>query len=139
MHETTTTEQIQDKWENVDWDALNPDEFAMQILERMRAEPATFTPDQVQIIEKRAQADGITRRAMLALLAMPGKQVLETALEDRDAALGLAELQAHIRDYLDNRHDSLRELLQAADVRIMLALAQREDADQIIAEAIKKQ
>jgi hypothetical protein len=40
-----------------------------------------------------------------------------------------------IEDYLKYRHDSLKELLTSVDVRIMVALAQHEDMDEVIAQA----
>lgn len=120
-------------WDKVEWDKLDEETLAELMLQRITEDPAVFTDEQIDAIEKRAQADGITRRAMLAFLSKPGKWALETIAQDREAAVAFADLQAQILDYLD-RDKSMREFFAAANVRILIALAQREDMDEIIAE-----
>ncbi|MGH8502012.1 MAG: hypothetical protein ACREVE_05970 [Gammaproteobacteria bacterium] len=122
-------------WDNIDWEAMDEEEFAVKMLERVTAEPATLTEEQEERIEKVAQRDAITRRCVLAMLTKPGKHTLESALNDREAAVAYAGLQADIRDYLKNRHDGLKEFFEAVDIRIGLALAQREDMTEIIEQA----
>jgi hypothetical protein len=63
-------------WDKLDWGALSEDEFAELMLKRMTAEPAAFTDSHLETIEKRAQADAVTRRAALLFLAKPGKWML---------------------------------------------------------------
>lgn len=123
-----------DDQDKTEWGAMDPEEFAEKMVEEIAAQPATLTHSQVDAIEQRAQADGVIRRCVLAMLTKPGKHTLESALNDREAAVAYAGLQADIRDYLEHRHDELKELFEAVDARILIALAQREDMEEILKE-----
>jgi hypothetical protein len=121
-------------WDKIDWDALDDDEFAELIIRKVENEPPVISDDDVEAIEKQAQLDGVTRRAAMLVLTKPGKWLIDTIDTDRGFALAHAQVHASIDDYL-KRQAPLLHLMERAKARISVALAWREDMDEILREA----
>lgn len=125
-------EQSRD-WDAIDWDALDEGEFAELITRRLREAPPALTQQQLDDIEKDAQAAGVTRRAVLASLTQPGAKLIDAVVDDHDTARAFADLHARIREYLDQM-TLLTDLVQSARMRLMVALAQRDDMQELLDE-----
>lgn len=102
----------------------------------LKAQPPQLTKSQSQNIDRTylEDANGWARRMALATLTMGGGEIIERIETDREAAVLFAQTQLHIDDYV-RRLDQLREILHAADMRLMVALCARDDMESVIAEA----
>lgn len=105
-----------------------------KILRQMRRAPAVFTHDEVHSLESKisADADGPARRIALAVLTQPGVKLLD-AVADRSYAVAIADSSQRLGEYLGRLHQ-LTDVLESAQMRMVVALATREDMQSVIEE-----
>ncbi len=118
-------------------DPNDPDErLYMNFLEQ----PAQATFEQIQKIEDymetRSQAS-IWRRLALGSLTRSGAQLVESVQNDDTVAPLMADLAAAATEYAD-RLKTLAEMIEAASMRIELALCSRPDLKELITQAEKR-
>jgi hypothetical protein len=105
---------------------------------KLEQQPRQLTPDQMERIERAVsdavQDDGIVRRVGLATLTISGHDMIESILQDREAAVALAESERCIRDYA-KRLKKLASLMDSAATRLLIAGCFREDCEAIRREA----
>jgi hypothetical protein len=77
--------------------------------------------------------DEPTRRMALAMLTETGVKTLES-VRDRKFAMAYADMLRTLGDY-DKRLGQLKELMSTARARLLVALATREDMDEILVQA----
>lgn len=110
---------------------------AQELLEMLKAAPASITEDAIDAIEAAHAKDtfGAARRAALIILLRPGA-VLIDMLEhaDHQQALAIAMLYEHQMKYLGALHELIK-LIETATTRTMMALCYRPDCDAIFAGA----
>lgn len=121
-------------WDAVDWDALSPDEFAELIIQRAKEAPPTITKAQLYDIEKGVQATDATRRAAIAVLAMPGSELMQIVVSGRETALAFAQLTEWIDCFLE-KQQRVKDLVKSAQAKLLVALAQREDMHNLLDQA----
>ena len=116
--------------------ARKVDDDGLRLLREARKAPALFTHEEMYKLESAIgkDSDGIWRRVALAVVAQPGKKFLEGVAANRESAVAFAEAVGPLRDYL-GRLGQLTEVIGAAQMRIVVALAQREDMDSLFQEA----
>lgn len=112
------------------------DERAAELYEECRVQPAAIDAAQMHKLERAVRDDphGVTRRVALATLAKPCAVLFDAVERDRAAAVSIA----HACDALDTYCGHLQAVLdtmEAARLRMELALCGREDMDAIYAEA----
>jgi hypothetical protein len=114
---------------------LTTDE-SCKILRKVRKAPAVFSKNEMESLESkiRADADGVTRRVALAVLTQSGAKILDSIAGDREAAVGFAECSQNLTDYI-SRLRQLIEVMEAAQVRLLVGLARREDMHAVLHEA----
>lgn len=107
--------------------------FADRLFEIVEASPPILNREQIEDVEDAFQSGQRTRRAALLFASMTGKEMVNKAINDRDFAVimsGIADeltnLQAMYRDMAD--------LLGSVRARVLVALASREDMQQVIEE-----
>jgi hypothetical protein len=107
-----------------------------KFLRQLREAPAVFTDAEMYSLEAKigADGDGPTRRIALAVLTTSGSRLLDEIAADRDYAVAVADVYQHLDGYL-GRLRELTELMSAAQVRMMLALANREDMYAVMQQA----
>lgn len=106
------------------------------LFEYVRSQPAAVDGGVASAIEVCMARDafGITRRSCLAVLKMPASEIFDTIERDHAAAVALADLAACACEY-KGRLRALAELVEAAELRIKVALCWRDDMEAVIAEA----
>lgn len=97
--------------------------------------PAQLTGEQVERIERAVQTDGVARRIALAALSFSGAELIEKfgREADRDSAAANAAGVAWIEGYME-RLKSLLGLMETASLRGKLAMMEREDYNELLAE-----
>ena len=105
-------------------------------LRRMRKAPPVFTQEEMYKLEAKIKedGDGVTRRIALAVLAEPGAKFLEDIAGKRDYAVAIANTSECLVGYV-GRLRQLTELMEATQLRMVIALANRTDMDSVIREA----
>lgn len=109
---------------------------AQQLYLKVRKSPATMTNEEVYALENAIQGDpfGMTRRLAFATLSQSGKHILDSVKKDREFAVGSAAMMDNIGSYR-KALQGLLDHVTAAEVRLMVAMAQRKDMHEIFAEA----
>lgn len=108
--------------------------FAAKMFETIKKQPAQLTKKQVYQIEDTERAMGVTRRAALMTLTMPGKKLLAEMRKDKELARALACAYESLGDYID-KLDGMSCMMKTAYARLMVALAQREDMRELLKQA----
>lgn len=121
-------------WDAVDWDALSPGEFAELIIQRAKEAPPTITKAQLYDIEKGVQATDATRRAAIAVLTMPGSELMQIVVSGQETALAFAQLAEWIDCFLE-KQQRVKDLVKSAQAKLLVALAQREDMHNLLDQA----
>ena len=107
-----------------DWDNMDEDEFADKILAKMENQCSILTCDEMDIIEKFWEQDRRARRCALIQLTKPFKWLRENVENDDE----YAEAAVEILECIDpKKYEEIAKLISAAKVRVMCALAGRED------------
>ena len=110
------------------------DDFALKMYRKIRRAPALLTKEQVSDCEKTATQRDWVRRATWCLLTMSGKELIDKIKNDREAAVGCAMAYRAMSDYKKNL-DEIARFVGCAEVRMMIALAGREDMQAVLSEA----
>ena len=105
----------------------------LELFEELEAAEPWFTVDGLREVEAVWQESERTRRAATAVLTKSGSELISTVLEDRAVAVSLAGVSAALDGYL-SRLDGLKEMLEHAQSRILLALCSRDDMRSVIEE-----
>ena len=77
---------------------------------------------------------GLTRRMALHSLCRAGADLIDGIEKDQEIALAMAELSSNLTDYI-NRLKSLTEIMESAQARLLVSLAQRADMTEILGAA----
>lgn len=96
--------------------------------------PALFPPEEIVKLERKAQERDWVRRAMWHVLSRPGRKLIEMARDNRGSAVALACLYDAMGEYRKNLK-GLDEFVDAAEARLMIAIARRPDMDSVLADA----
>ncbi len=113
--------------DEVDFDQLAAD---------FKAQPAQLTDEQWRQCEQRATANepfGPWRRIGLISLTKTGQEVIDMVRE-REGAVHLAAAADQIHRYADALK-ALAEMMEAASMRLNVALCWRDDCESVMAEA----
>ncbi len=111
---------------------------AMKLFDKLMAETEPAIPeglvDEVERSMTGSGADAVHRRIALISLSRTFKVTAENIRDDREAAIALASAAALIKSSA-RKYRGLADLMDTAEVRIQIALCQREDMDAVLAEA----
>lgn len=113
--------------------AMPHDDFADALFAQMEAKEPLLTCEDMDEIEAMWERQRRNRRAALVLLTKPWTWLNQQVTEDRDFAVAVA--QAKILADEAGLYKALAELMEAASVWSMMALASREDMSEVIEEA----
>ncbi len=116
-----------------DFDSMEKDQFGELMLERIRAAPALLDESQVYAIESKIQGD-VTRRAAFAIASVAGADLLEKISTDRDFAVAVGDVFNSLGE-VKARYQQLLELFEVIHARLTIAIAVREDMEDILAES----
>lgn len=117
-----------------DWNAMDDKTYCENMEKLIDAAPAILSFGDMNKLEAWWR-DGIRRRrCSLALLTMPARELAEKVQADRGFAVAVADVLDGIED-LENVAKELTNLFQAVQARTILALAGREDMQEIRNEA----
>ncbi len=118
---------------------LADDQFADRMFRKIEKAPAWFkNSDEVERFNKKISDRTWIRRMATAVLEMSGKQLIERVEKDRDFTAALVPWYDRINDYL-KMLDDVKDLVGHAQARFTLAIANREDMDQVFEEARKEE
>jgi hypothetical protein len=120
-----------------DWDAMNSDEFADAITKCVQEAPAALTCADMDRIESIWREDMRNRRCALAMLTKPGADLMKGVENDRELAAAIAEVYVRIPALIQFT-DTLRELYEKMRGWSIVALAGREDMQELIDTAEKE-
>jgi hypothetical protein len=113
---------------------LSEEVFADKMLRNIRKSPALMTHEQMYEYEKGVQTDsGIARRGALAVLTQPGAKLIDGIYQDRETAVAMAAMYELISVYHKDL-EGLTKLVDVALARLIVALANRTDMNEILAE-----
>ncbi len=112
----------------------NSEQFADEVTAKVKAAPAWFTHEQMAKAEREFQANGVTRRIALAVLTKSGQELIDAVSADRDFAVAMADWSAGGDGYLAGL-EAERKTVEHAQARVLIALAHREDMDEVLSEA----
>lgn len=116
------------EWGALEWEAMNEDEFADNIFEKMKSEEAILTCEEMDIIEKFWNQDRRNRRATLIALTKPYTWLEENIKNDT----GFAEAMFEVLECIEpEKYESITNLLLNAQRRIICAITCREDFDEL--------
>lgn len=116
------------EWGVSEWDAMSQDEFADNLLEKMKGEEAVLTCEQMDIIEKFWDEDRRTRRAALAMLTKPYAWLEDKIQNDKEFAEAMVELLECVET---DKYSCIANLLLDAQRRLICAISCREDLDEL--------
>lgn len=116
-----------------DFDKMDPDQFGEIMLARLRAAPALLDESQVYAIESKIKGD-VTRRAAFAIASVPGADLLEKISTDREFAVAVGDVFNSLGE-VKARYQQLLELFESIHARLMIAVAVRDDMEEILAES----
>ena len=113
----------------------NTEKDAVATYEEIKAMPAVITADQMKTIEAAHQSDphGFARRSALAVLSQPCADIFEKIETDRETAVAVAAMLSCV-DNLLTHIDAYREMISAAQTRLMVGLCARDDMEAVLAE-----
>jgi hypothetical protein len=117
-----------------DWAAMDDKTYCENMDKVINAAPPLLSFEDMDKLE-RWWRDGVRRRrCSLILLTTPAKELVEKVQKDRGFAVAVADVLDGIKD-LTNVAQELTELFNAVEARTILALAAREDMQEIMDEA----
>ena len=115
-----------------DWNALPEQEFAEKLVAQADDQGPALTHSDMDIIEECWEKRRAARRCALILLTKPFKEIREGVGKNREFALAVAEVIS-CNENLDF-YKGIHEFLVKAKVWGSIALAGREDMEEIFAE-----
>jgi hypothetical protein len=115
--------------------ALDPDAFSDAIFDEVKKAPATLSDEEVRQLEEEFRQDiaGYARRGAFGILAQTGAHIIAAVAKDRPTAVAFADLYGRVAAY-KGALTELLELVRQAEARLLVALANREDMTEIMAE-----
>ena len=116
-----------------DLNSMDEDQFGELMLARLRAAPALLDESQMYAIENKIQGD-VTRRAAFAIASVAGADLLEKISTDREFAVAVGDVFNSLGE-VKARYQQLLELFETIHVRLTVAVAVREDMEEILAES----
>lgn len=116
-----------------DFDSMDEDQFGELMLERLRAAPALLDESQMYAIESKIKGD-VTRRAAFAIASLAGADLLEKVSTDREFAVAVGTVFNSLGEVI-GRYQQLSELLESIHARLAVAVAVREDMEEILADS----
>ena len=125
------TERVATASSTVDGDAMSSDEFADAMIKEVISAPAQLTCEQMDQIEARWRHDMSARRCALIMLTKPGTDYLEMVESKRDFAEAVAEIMQFLPELI-KFHEAMIELLQRVNTWSMVAIAGREDMQELL-------
>lgn len=105
-----------------------------KLVERVEAEPAVFTLDQVRQGNRSLDEIQYVRKIAAFLLSRSGRELMDDVAGKRDLAVALAEWSDQVKRFEEKTQATL-EMVTAAYTRLIVALACRDDMDQVLNEA----
>jgi len=113
---------------------------AMKLFDKLMAEKKPMVGEGFREAVERsmtgAGADAVNRRMATAYLSKPFKEIAEKISKDRGTAIAFASAAVCIKSSAE-KYKTIADLMGSAEVRIHMALCQREDMQEILAEAAK--
>lgn len=116
-----------------DFNSMDEDLFGDLMLARLRAAPALLDKSQMYAIENKIQGD-VNRRAAFAIASVAGADLLEKISADREFAVAVGSVFMSL-DEVKARYQGLLELFEALHARLAIAVAVREDMEEVLAES----
>lgn len=111
---------------------------ALKLYNKLMAEKEPAIPRELlDVVESDMNGPGVlavNRRMVLAYLSMPFKESADAIRTDRDKAITFAAIYLCTKSSVE-KYRSLVEFMNAAEARLMVSLAQREDMLEILAIA----
>ena len=103
---------------------------------RFRASPAQLTPGQVAMIDATFAQDEYRegRRIVLQMLTKSGRELAAMVQESRGHDVAIAQAMEVAKE-IERNMQAFSKLAQATAIRLGLALCDRDDMDEVIAEA----
>lgn len=120
------------EWGATDWESMNQDEFANNLLAKMEGEEAILTCEEMDIIEKFWDVDRRNRRCSLVMLTKPFSWLREQVENDDDFAQSVAAMNVCLDA---SKYEQIANLLHDAQRRLMCAIACREDMSALLDKA----
>lgn len=114
-----------------EWDTMNQDEFAENLLAKMKEEPAALTCEEMDIIEKFWNTNRRTRRAALITLTKSYAWLEDKIQSDTEFAEIMVELLECVEP---DKYEDITNLLFHAQRRVMCALTCRDDLGELQAK-----
>lgn len=122
---TTTTNEV-------DYDAMDREDFADAMLDKLLKEDAVFQKHELVRYEKTLDDSAASRRMALAMLTMPYRELEEKVRNDKAFAISVAKAA---KTFDHELYRQTAELVEKAQIHIMVALTSREDMQSIYDEA----
>lgn len=113
--------------------AMPPDDFADALFAKMETKEPLMTCEDIDELEAMWERQRGNRRAALVLLTKPWAWLNQQVTENRKFAVAVAQIKM-LADEV-GLYKGLAELMEAASVWSMVALASREDMSEVIEEA----
>lgn len=114
-------------------DTMDVDQFGELMLARLRAAPALLDESQVYAIESKIQGD-VARRAAFAIASVAGDDLLEKVSTDREFAVAVGSVFNSLGE-VRARYQQLLNLFESIHARLAIAVAERDDMEEILAES----
>jgi hypothetical protein len=108
-------------------------DYEKLFLKMEREKKPVLPKDFFRDVDKTLQTDWV-RRAALRFLEMPFKEMTDCCGKDRNTAVAFADLSSRMPDAI-KRYQGLVDILNAAQLRIGMALCVREDMPAVLKEA----
>lgn len=120
------------EWGDPKWQAMHGDQFADNLIVKMRHEGPALTCDEMDVIEQFWKEDMRCRRCALVMATKPFEWIEEQVRSDRKFAVAVA----NTLDAIDvEKYETIVSLINDSRRRMMVALSVREDMSEVIAEA----
>jgi len=120
------------EWGAPEWGQMSSEDFAESILVKLETEEAALTCEEMDIIEQFWRDDMRNRRCALVFLTKPFSEIREQIESDR----GFAVCAAAAMDCIEpDRYQTIANLLRDVQRRLMVAVACREDMEEVLEEA----
>jgi hypothetical protein len=122
-----------DKMTGAEIEAMPPDEFSDALFAKMEAAEPQLTCEDMDKIEAVWMSQKRDRRMALVMLTKPWAWLNQQVSKDRDFAKAVAEVEQYASRA--SLYKGLAEMMETAVVWCMLALAGREDMQELCNEA----
>ena len=114
------------------WTKLS-DAEAYELFEEVKAAPAVLTREQIHEIEEAVERWGWVRRLAHMTLTKTGAELLDEIKHNREFAVAYVSWFDQVQGYITMLND-LQETVEAANLWLAVAYAQREDMEVVFEE-----